>query len=492
MTADEPTDLARQTRAIAIQHEWTPLRVPDERGGSPARPGEHSVLVIGDDLAEPALLVVRDAETTAGLADECAARRQAHSEHVLAVLDELPPQRIRGRTVSAALVQHASRGSLRTLLEERPELAIGAAATILVAIARAVADLHTAGWAGATPTIDTVAFRADGCPVLGSLNGIRPLSAAGSEADRATFRAFAAVVCRAVPGRGAAGLLAAVEGALVHPGWDRVAVAVLRAAEPCGVLLPDPPPVAVAGSHDSRRRPARSLEGVLDALGDRPIARLAAVAGSWLRARPRLVMVAAVPLIVALLLLVLLQPDAETAHGEPRTHTPSEQRASSPSPPSQSQSAGDAVVNVQITGDPAVKAQTTDDPVAAVNAPATDGPVAAVNMLTADDPVAATAVLLEQWRSCIAASSPQDECLRTVLAPHFPAADMDQTLRTGVEATAPADGRGAQLSLVQRWGRAALVSVVSDPAVTLSGEPVSLLVVRSDTGWKVRDVLPTR
>ncbi|WP_043993624.1 hypothetical protein [Leifsonia xyli] len=238
-----PVDLARQTRFIAERHGWTLLALPPGRKLPDDLPGERSALVIGDDLVEPAVLRVRlqdvgpppddRAPEDAGIAfADVRARREARSEHIAGVLGEFPPRLSRGRTVTAVLVQNASRGSLRTLLEERPALSAGAAATILVGVARALADLRAAGWAGAAPTSDSVGFRADGCPVLTRLDGVRPTDASAELADRRAVHALARSICLAVPRAAAAGLFAAVEGALAHTGWERLSAAVLAAAQP--------------------------------------------------------------------------------------------------------------------------------------------------------------------------------------------------------------------------------------------------------------------
>ncbi|WP_041767418.1 hypothetical protein [Leifsonia xyli] len=332
-----PVDLARQTRLVAERHGWALLGLPPGRKLPDDPPGERSVLVIGDDLAEPAVLRVR-AQDAGPLSDDRAlgdagiafadvrARREARSEHIAGVLGEFPPHRSRGRTVTAVLVQNASRGTLRALLEECPALSAGAAATILVGVARALADLRAAGWAGAAPTSDFVGFRADGCPVLTRLDGVRPTDAAAELADRRAVRALARSIFLAVPRAAAAGLFAAVEGALAHPGWERVSAAVLAAAQPAPVLLSDPSPLAAPANVPvlpDRIRPATRrretafpfLRRVLHALDDRPASRVWAFAWTWFRARPRLLAVGAVPLVAAVVLPIALPPAAEPENG---------------------------------------------------------------------------------------------------------------------------------------------------------------------------------
>jgi hypothetical protein len=56
------------------------------------------------------------------------------------------------------------------------------------------------------------------------------------------------------------------------------------------------------------------------------------------------------------------------------------------------------------------------------------------------------------------------------------------------EAAERRDFRGAAVSLVQRWGDAALVACTPDPALTPETKPASFLLVRNEAGWRIRDV----
>ncbi|MGN6427403.1 MAG: hypothetical protein ACTHMF_11345 [Leifsonia sp.] len=228
-------------RAAAAAERVTVLPAPE--GSLPRdRPGEHSVLVVGDELAEPAILRLRD-EAAVGrpLAEECRAREEAASEYVPVALGPPRVRTLRGRPVSSVLLPQAQGGTLNTLLAARATFGAGEAATILLATARAIAHLHAFGWAGVAVSTETVAFRADGCPVLARMDTVRPWTAALADADRAAYRTFAAAVCGAVggpAGRERQTLHAAVRDALVGGGWEEVIVAVLRAAAPTAVRLP--------------------------------------------------------------------------------------------------------------------------------------------------------------------------------------------------------------------------------------------------------------
>lgn len=325
MTITTPApDLARHCRTMAAQRGWTLLDLPPGRS-LPAGPREEcSALVIGDDVTEPAILRVRAVAATAHdaldpLRIECAARGQARSEYLAAVLEEPTTRRARGQVVVAAVVEHAPGGSLRTLLDEGPPLPSGAAATILLGVAHAMGDLYSAGWSGAPLSLDTVAFRADGCPILARLDGVRPAVPGSEIADRDRFHAFARTICQAIDDGRGAGLFAAIEGALAHPGWGRVVAAVLNTIEPAVVPLPAPPPVTVAMGAPPRPSADRSVavsERLVAFLDDRPVHRLASASWRWLRARPRLLVLASIPVAAVVVALMILPPStaAEVDH----------------------------------------------------------------------------------------------------------------------------------------------------------------------------------
>jgi len=103
--------------------------------------------------------------------------------------------------------------------------------------------------------------------------------------------------------------------------------------------------------------------------------------------------------------------------------------------------------------------------------------------------VAATAVL-EARHACYVARPSVVGCLTKVLdgEPSFIAQEAG-AMGSGAAAAAR-DYAGAALSLVERWGDAALVAVVPDATRTPHSEPASLLLVRSEAGWRLRAVFP--
>ena len=117
--------------------------------------------------------------------------------------------------MSAALLPLAEGGTLERVLAARTSIRSGEAVTVLLAVARAIADLHAAGWAGAVPDAETVAFRADGRPVLTRLDRAGPLTPGRAAADRAAFHAFARSVCGAVDDAGGVAIAAGVAAAVL-------------------------------------------------------------------------------------------------------------------------------------------------------------------------------------------------------------------------------------------------------------------------------------
>jgi hypothetical protein len=104
--------------------------------------------------------------------------------------------------------------------------------------------------------------------------------------------------------------------------------------------------------------------------------------------------------------------------------------------------------------------------------------------------VEAARSLLAERHACFAARAPRPACLDAVLESGSGFADAERAA-LGVPGSAAArDASGASLSLVERWGDAALVSVVPDTRRAPHSEPASLLLVRGEAGWRLRAVFP--
>lgn len=102
----------------------------------------------------------------------------------------------------------------------------------------------------------------------------------------------------------------------------------------------------------------------------------------------------------------------------------------------------------------------------------------------------AARAVLETRHGCYIARPSAAGCLTKVLngEPSFMAQETGALGSQG--AAAARDYAGAALSLVERWGDAALVAVAPDAARTPHSEPASLLLVRSEAGWRLRAVFP--
>lgn len=102
---------------------------------------------------------------------------------------------------------------------------------------------------------------------------------------------------------------------------------------------------------------------------------------------------------------------------------------------------------------------------------------------------AATALLLAR-HACFAARVREVSCLDDIVQEGSPLADSDRAAVGGDASADEYDYAGAAVELVQRWGEAALVSVAPDRVRTRKSEPASLLMVRSEAGWRLREVFP--
>lgn len=505
-----PPDLARHAAAIASSRGWTLLR----EAGAP--PGDYAAVVSGGDLMVPACLRVTEAP------GEFArhARVAARSEHVLGLVEELPARRGRGGVVHAEVLEEAPGGTLGEVLARRP-LTAGEAATVLIAVAAGLAALQESGWAGAAPSAsgprpEAVVFRRDGCPALGDLGAIAPTTAAGLQADATAFATLAEEVCRAAAGGEL--LLTAARQGMGLGGWDRVIESILAVAEPAAVtgLAEErgaPPPTrsrSPASSGASGDLRGRLLHLLLDG---NPGTELTTRVRAWLKGRRKLVLVALAPLVAAVVVLLVVPSGGDAPHTPAAVSTTANTATASPRAPTATPRARDG------TGaDP-----TTADPT------------------TADDPVEAATALLARRDRCFAAAQATASCLDGIV---------EQGAVLAAEEVASLAGKGwdsseADITLVGRWGGAALVSVTprsagseasapeaaapkstagpastpvstvgpalapasaagststpastarptSTPAPTSTSaqkrEPASLLLVRGEAGWRVRAV----
>ena len=424
---------------------------------------------------------------------ECAALERARGEHVVALLDlDADEESIR------LVFERLPRGDLAELLRIRPRLDAGEAVTLLAPIAVTLLRLHAAGVAHGDLSPRTVLFRDDGSPTLIGFSHAELFEAGAPEVvleqveavqrDRLAARALAATVLgRVAGGRARAArelhddvgscdeelilpLLASrlfevaaampVRFAADEPKAD-AAVSSPRVV-PVGAAIVEPDAGASGGGTSriadalGRVVPEPVLQRVLDAAGRSPAApvvREAAEAvrrrwSSWTPGRRRIVLaVGAAALTVGVVTAVI--PSGAAATGT----------TSSSVGPSGEPSPSGSVPAYEPTADPAV---------------------------TGDDPLAATGALVAARERCL--SSLSVICLDRVDAVGSGALEDDRAAiraaQQGGELPDPlegATGSGAPV-LIERLGDSALVRL-GDAA------SASLLLVKSEAGWRIRDVI---
>ncbi|WP_374010333.1 hypothetical protein [Leifsonia sp. LS-T14] len=489
-------DIRRAALSYALAEGWkvSEHRVHMPDGVGARRPAEALVVVSGGELPGRCLLRVRERRGE-DAAHDVAARRAASSEHVVGVVARLPARRFRRREWDAVLLHLADGGGLERLLLREGGLRGGEAATVLLGVAAGIAALHEHGWARPALSASGVVFAADGCPALDALDDVTPWEPDAAVADAGAFHALSRRVCLSVTDGSGMMLLAAVERGLRKGRWRAVEEAVLAVAAPEPVTLAGPgAPAAEEPAHSGTalRRPSKAgrrdavgrggggstrtsrapagrtgdrvataVSAVMTFLDGDPARTVARRAGAWLRRRPAMVIVGLLPVAAALAVVGLL-----------------------PASPAESVPTAPPTSRLPVASSPASASA------AATGAAAKDGRPGADEGQQRDDPVVAAASVLEAWHACFTLRPIAQDCLSRVLdgEPGFLAAET-QALGT-VGAAEARDYAGAGLSLVERGGDAALIGVVPDAARTPHTTPASLLVVRSDGGWRLRAVFP--
>ncbi|MET3567711.1 hypothetical protein ABIC47_003220 [Leifsonia sp. 563] len=477
--APAEAELLRVARTIAAAEGWEVDAPTCQVRGEP--PHEIRVAVSGGRLPGRRLLRVRErAPGVAADSADIAARVAAISEHVVGVVAQLPDRRVRGREVDAVLLDYPEHGDLDGLLARRGGVRSGEAATILLGAAAGLAALHSSGWAGPGLTGSGIVFLGDGCPALDALDDVGPWTADAAVTDAERFYALARTICLKVVDGFGMRLLAAVEAGLRRGRWPAVADSVLHvvAPEPVGLeqsTLDDVEPVERRTSSSRVGRAAVLVSRAMDLLDGRPGRALGERIRTTLRRRPALVAAAAVPVVAALAFVAL-----------------------SPAPGSSPQTAATRMATLAPTPSPFGRTATatpTPPPSSSAVAPAAVAEAAvgageAAGGSATEDPVDAARAVLDARHSCFTARTAHSDCLTGVLDEGSPVV-AEETAALGAEgAAAKRDFSGATLSLVERWGGAALVSAAPDSTRTPKSEPASLLLVRSEAGWRLRAVYP--
>ena len=384
------------------------------------------------------------------------------------------------------------------LLSRRAQLRAGEVVTILAPLTVAIAALHAVGLCHGAVSAATVRFDASGRARLSHWGSARPLAegAERTKALRAEYQALGALVhelCAVIVADSVArhdledllGWLDARLGA--HPflplaeELERRLFALARAM---AVRMPGDasdggPPARVesggvraptqAGDEPDRAPSAWRRWGVPDALsstlsdataeslGGRSITALRSAVGAGIRRHRRPIVVAGT-LAAALFVLAItvLPPDGPRSEAAPPGTAPPRSPAGQTAPPG------------------------------------TAPPDPAASMLLGDDPVQAAIELLAVREGCFRESSLL--CLDGVDDLGSPIADTDaagiRRAQQSGTAELPAAYEPTSITLVEQNGGAALLSAHStgDAAGGENTKPASLLMIRSEAGWRLREI----
>jgi serine/threonine protein kinase len=418
---------------------------------------------------------------------------RAAGDHVVRLVDLDVDSDASGEVV-CVVFERFPRGDLRELLHRRDHLPAGEAVTLLAPLAQAVIRLHAAGVAHGALSARTIVFRQDGTPVLTGFRSARLFPAGAPEvvreresgviADRRALRELASTVLSRVDGsraRAARELMQSLEAApddvvpeLIADGIFQLASALpvsfatdpkeapaaVSCAIPIGVVtaFSDPGELSRGASIVSRLAgfiPEPWVSGVIDS----EVARSLARARHWFDTRPprirRLVLAGGASTVAVLLAL---------------TAVPTTSRPAAP------------------------------DTLAPVIARPTPSPAQRSALVDPDDPLAAAHLLLAARRGCFRSLS--IGCLDAVDAVDSGALRDDRerirSAQRGAEVDDPLSevAGEAAAEVVERLGDSALIRLGSRAASAPSdvasagdrSEPASLLVVKSEAGWRIRDV----
>ena len=426
---------------------------------------------------------------------ECAALERAAGEHVVELLDlDADEESIR------LIFERLPRGDLAELLRIRPRLDAGEAVTLLAPIAVTLQRMHTAGVAHRHLSPRTVLFRDDGSPTLIGFSHAELFEAGAPEVvleqveavrrDRLAARALATTVLGRIAGgraRAARELHDDIERCdeelilpLLASRLFEVAAAVpvrftadepeVDAAAPAprvvpvGVAIVEPGATPSGGGGASRIAatvgrlvPESVLQRAVDAVGRSPAAPIVAAAAegfrrrwsSWTPARRRMVLAAGAAALTAGVVTAVV-PGGAAATGT---------TSSAVAVPSGSNPSASASAEPHDVSDPA---------------------------LTGDDPLAAARALVTARERCL--NSLSVICLDRVDEAGSGALEDDRAAirktQQGGELPDPLEGAsGAGVpELIERLGDSALVRL-GDAA------SASLLLVKSEAGWRIRDVI---
>lgn len=413
------------------------------------------------------------------LARRLAAHERVRSPHVLALLDLATDAE--GRIL---LATERTDWTLATLIASRASIAAGEAVTILAPLTAGLAAVHSAGFSHGRLSPATVLFTADGRPVIGGLDGLSADAVrihdsgagarftAGAVAD---YRALAGVIRvvadlvddEARPGCAAIAdwLDAALNGDSALDALPaQLECRIFAEAPPLPLILVGdrPPPGVLRTAPASRRRtlpligPGRgaapalaAARMALEGIGHR---RMGAWAHRLRHHRTLAVCVGVAVLAVGVSLGLALVPDT-TGAGRPATDPP-----------------------------PRAAVQEPPEPPPPARAPHLTAEEETV--VTGEDAAAAASALLALRARCAEADAPACVDLFAEQGSAIEAADRHAFAGDGSGVLLADDSLG-RVEIVQAYGDAVLTRAVPSDD---KRQPVLVLVVRTDTGWRLRDV----
>jgi len=445
--------------------------------------GDGSDRVTGNP--QVAIKIGRPGLPSASLLAEADALTRARHPHLLRLIDvagdtgdETPAGRYLSTTAVAPclVIERLPRGTLAHLLADRRSIGGGEAVTILVPIIEAIAALHAAGAAHGRIGPAAIQFRDSGAPVLcrfGAASlfapGLPPVAlddVAAVAHDRVDLVNVVTLVLGRVESAEGIALVGQVSaefsggggrGALDSAGMrtlvDRIFA--LAPAEPIDFRS-----TVTSLEAGPTRYSHQQLDRVSGALS--PLATNARAAAAdrirrlVRRVRPRVLVTGTI--VAAAMVAVLLSLPSGKDAVDPGASTPSVSVRSSP----------------------------PRDPVP----PISDTQRAIVS---GDDPRAALVVLLALREVCVSQLS--ESCFVDVDQRGSGAMDADtaavRELQAGTATPRPiGDVTADAVRLVQRLGDSALLSVGTTTATASShSKPVPILIMRTETGWRIRDYL---
>lgn len=425
------------------------------------------------DAAPAAMKIFRGGVDAASIVTEITALSRSAGAHTVQLLDlTTAPD-----ASPALILSRCSGGSVGRLIRARSELRAGEAITILAPVATTLKRLHDDGVVHGALRPEAVLFDQAGTPIIGCFGSARLVAPGLSRVDRdaepafradlAHMRRLAALVLERVRDGVAIDAREWVRvGSPTDDEWlEKLVETLFRLGDPCPVDLSSDPadfPGTVPSRLAQTMPPMDAPEvqahkrfavpDVIARLLPEQLIRAADTArlrAAITRVRPRFWIVLGA-VVAAVLMAWMLVPNAQS-------------EAMGPEP-----SIGSAPPQSAVA--PTGGAAKPDD-----------------GAITADDPVAAAVRLLAQRESCLASASLL--CLDNVVQQNSAAADADRAairaIQSGGELPTPWRVTTAQVAIEERLGDSAIVRLDDVPR----GEPTSLLLMKTEAGWRIRDYI---